>query len=264
MLRDLYAFDENPACDNTFRTHVDNELDILFSSSNECNSNTPCKVSIDQVHSALKSTNRNKAPGADNICYEHLLFGGTLIRKVLVKLFSAMLEMSYIPLGMKRGIIITLFKGGNKNRKDPNNYRAITLTSCISKIFEKILLERMQATVSLRPHHLQGGFQQGLGCLMSSFCLRECIHFAKENGSRLYVCYLDCKQAFDRVWINGLFYKLSTYGLDRKILQCLFNLYSGLYSSVRHKSITSVDMFPVLQSVRQGGDNQSISLLDLH
>ena len=82
--RDLYAFDENPAYDNTFRTHVDNELDILFSSSNECNSNTPCKVSIDQVHSALKSTNRNKAPGADNICYEHLLFGGTLVRKVLV------------------------------------------------------------------------------------------------------------------------------------------------------------------------------------
>ena len=111
----------------------------------------------------------------------------------------------------------------------------------------------MQATVRLRPHQLQGGFQKGLGCLMSSFCLRECIQFAKENGSRLYVCYLDCKQAFDRVWINGLFYKLSTYGLDKKILQCLFNLFSGLYSSVRHKSIASIDTFPILQSVRQGG-----------
>ncbi len=56
-----------------------------------------------------------------------------------------MLKHSHMPQQMKRGIIITLFKGGSKKKDDPNNYRAITLSSVILKLYERILLSRMES-----------------------------------------------------------------------------------------------------------------------
>ena len=44
---------------------------------------------------------------------------------------------------MKVGTIITVYKGGKKDKRNPNSYRAITL-SCILKLFEKVLLRRLE------------------------------------------------------------------------------------------------------------------------
>ena len=57
---------------------------------------------------------RGKSCGEDQIDNEHILYSGTVFRRALVCLFNSMLLNSYIPNSMKRGIIITLFKGGNK------------------------------------------------------------------------------------------------------------------------------------------------------
>ena len=113
---------------------------------------------------------------------------------------------------MKVGTIITVYKGGKKDKRNPNSYRAITLSSCILKLFEKVLLRRLENNTSLTPHRLQGGFRKGLGCLMSSLSLQECISYANENRSKLYACFLDSRQAFDRVWHQGLVYKLMEAG----------------------------------------------------
>ncbi len=43
--------------------------------------------------------------------------------------------------------------------------------------------------------------------MMTSFALRESIHFAKENSSKLYIGFLDVRKAFDCVWHSGLFVK---------------------------------------------------------
>ena len=100
---------------------------------------------------------------------------------------------------MKKGIIITLFKGGNKRKDDPNSYRAITLTSSIFKLFERILCHRITSSMEKSLNPLQGCFQQGMGCNMTSYLLHESINFAKENNSKLYVCFLDAQKAFDKV-----------------------------------------------------------------
>ena len=155
---------------------------------------------------------------------------------------------------MKRGVIISLFKGGNKQKDNPDNYRAITLSSVILKLLERKLLTRIELFDSIQPplHPLQGDFRKHIGCTMTSFLVRESICFAKENGSKVYAYYLDIRKAFDQVWHDGLFYKLAKCGIDKAILKVLLNLYTGMESCVRTQS-QKFEWFPVLQGTRPGG-----------
>jgi len=56
-------------------------------------------------------------------------------------------QESYMSDSLKRGVIITLHKGGRKRKDDPNNYRAITLTSVILKLYEMLLLHRCKSNM---------------------------------------------------------------------------------------------------------------------
>ena len=71
-----------------------------------------------------------------------------------------MLIESYIPGKMKVGVIITIYKGGSKPRDDPNSHRAITLTSSILNLYERILYSRLPNTLENPLNPLQGGFQK--------------------------------------------------------------------------------------------------------
>ena len=70
-----------------------------------------------------------------------------------------MFTCGYIPDSLKQGVIITLHKGGRKSKKDPNNYRAITLSSAILKLFERILLKLLECNLTTSFSTLQGGFR---------------------------------------------------------------------------------------------------------
>ena len=69
-----------------------------------------------------------------------------------------MLRCGYIPESMKRGVIITLHKGGKKRKDEPNNYWAITLSSVVLKLYEMVLLDRCQETLLEKINTHQGGF----------------------------------------------------------------------------------------------------------
>ena len=78
---------------------------------------------------------------------------------------------------MKKGVIVTLFKGGNKRKNNPDNYRAITLSSVLLKLLESILLTRIELFDTTVPpiHSLQGGFKKQQGCIITSFLVRVCL-----------------------------------------------------------------------------------------
>ena len=87
---------------------------------------------------------------------------------------------------------------------------------------------------------------------MTSFLLRESIFYAKENGSKLYVCFLDVKKAFDCVWHDGLFYKLYNSGINKTFCRLIVDMYTDMLSCVRSHNYKS-SWFPVVQGTRQGG-----------
>ena len=122
---------------------------------------TECPIiTADEVQAAARLAHRGKTAGEDGITYEHIIFGGDFLYKLLAKLFNAVLQFSFAPREMKKGVIISLFKGGQKKRDNLDSYRAITLTPVVTKLLERILLTRIELFDNIRPqiHHLQGGF----------------------------------------------------------------------------------------------------------
>ena len=58
----------------------------------------------------------NKACGPDSVYNEHIKYGDSSLHYLLLDLYNLMLKYSYIPKDMKKGIIVTLFKGGRKKK----------------------------------------------------------------------------------------------------------------------------------------------------
>ena len=150
-----------------------------------------------------------------------------------------------MPDSLNRGVIIILHKGGRERKDDPTNYRAITLTSVLLKLYEMVLLHRCKSNMLEGLSTQQGGFQEHLECTMTSFVLRECIYFTHEQHSKLYVCFLDGKQAFARVRHLGMLYKLHSC-VDQTTLSAIRNIYDNMPSCVSNQGVTSY-WLPILQ-----------------
>ena len=179
-----------------------------------------------------------------------------MLKHYLTLLFELMYCHGYVPTALKQGIILTLYKDGDKPKNDSNSYRAITLSSLFLKLYEKVLLRRLQMAINKPLHSLQGGFQPGMGSTITSFVLKESISYCKEKSSKLFVCFLDARQAFDQVWHDGLFYKLHELGVNPKLWKSVVSMHSEMYSCVMYNGFCS-DWFPVLQGTRQGGRGSS-------
>ncbi|WAR22831.1 LIN1-like protein [Mya arenaria] len=86
-------------------------------------------VNPECVSNAIAVAPTGKAAGDDRIQHEHLKCAKEVLSPILANLFTQMLRQGYIPASMKRGIIITLHKGGKTREDNPDNYRAVTLIS---------------------------------------------------------------------------------------------------------------------------------------
>ena len=208
-------------------------------------------VSPENVKRLIEKLPTGKAGNDDKVVYEHLKACAEIISPVLSNVYTHMLRLGHVPVKMKTGNIITLHKGGNKRQDDPANYRAITLSSCILKLFEAVVLNRCESVILQSISTQQGGFQKGLGCMMTSLSVRECLHFARENTAKVYMCFLDGRQAFDHVWHQGLLYKLLEIGIDSTSLIAIKELYTDTYSSVKYNGLQSKS-FRVRQGCPQG------------
>ena len=135
-----------------------------------------------------------------------------------------------------------------------------SIRHCIFKIYEDILLSRCKTNILLSISAQQGGFQERLGCTMTSFTLKECILYGKESNSKLFTCFLDARQAFDRLWHNRLMVKLFESNIDVLTFKAFYDIYHNMKSCVRNQLYMS-DWFDVMQGTRQGGKSSPLLYL---
>ena len=73
---------------------------------------------------------------------------------------------------------------------EKDNYRGITLFHVILKVFEMIILDRLEKFAKDKGYfsHLQFGFKAGTGCMEASFLINEAINHFVERGGKVFEC----------------------------------------------------------------------------
>ena len=119
----------------------------------------------------------------------------------LVHAIVKLIKYSYVPEAFGVGMIIPLLKGDDCDVPTVcENYRAITISPCVSKIFELCLSSVFHRW--LGSDELQLGFKKGMGCREARdaiFTLRGIVNYINNNGSTAVLCALDISKAFDKM-----------------------------------------------------------------
>jgi len=191
-----------------------------------------------------------KAAGLDNIVPEHILYAHPALIVHLTTSFNLVLRHGFVPNAFGSGVIVPLVKDRNGCHDKLSNYRGITLSPVISKLFEVCLSEKFSQFLS--SHRLQFGFKRGSGCSSAIFVVQQVVQYYTQRGSNVYVCALDATKAFDYVDHTILIDKLIRRGVPPCFLGVISNWYSKLSAVVRWNHVFS-DKFFVLGGVRQGG-----------
>jgi len=209
------------------------------------------RISDEEIVKVSKKMKNNKACGIDQITNEYIKYSLPIILPILNKLFNKILDTGVMPEDWVTGIIVPLYKKGDK--KDPANYRGITLLSCIGKMFTSILNARLSQFISDNDILLenQTGFRHGYSTMDHCFLIKHLIEICKLNKKKLYCAFVDFKQAFDRVWRQGLWFKLKNIGVSGKFYDIVLNMYQNIKSCVMVNGKMG-DYFVTNLGVRQG------------
>ena len=128
----------------------------------------------------------------------------------LLYIFNLSWTLHFFPSIWKTSSIIPIQKMG-KPLDSPASFRPISLTYCVLKLFERIILSRLlflESNSILSPR--QAGFRPGRSTLDQILYLSQSISdgFNKPMpGSRTILSTIDFSKAFDSVWHPALFHK---------------------------------------------------------
>ena len=181
---------------------------------------------------------------------EHILHGSPKLAIHLHILFNAMLQHSYIPTLLLRGDISPLVKDRDGNMSDSANYRAITLSSIFIQMFES--LQKAKFGYFLPKSDYQFGFRPGVSTSHALFSLKNTVDYFTKRNSRVFLAFLDCSKAFDRISHWGLFLKLMKRNVPLCFLMSVIYLYSNMSCVVKWNGNFS-RAFDVPTGTKQGG-----------
>lgn len=115
------------------------------------------------------------------------------------KLFSNKMEKCYHHLDPQTG----------KDHKKPKNYRPIALLSSISKVYEKVILEKLRSECAGKIRNEQFAFRQGHSTTNQLIKLMDDLSTNTNKKEQTAAIFLDVEKAFDRIWHAGLIFKMS-------------------------------------------------------
>lgn len=175
-----------------------------------------------EITAYIKKIKIKKAPGYDGVTNKMTKNFTPNVISILTHILNAMLILTYFPNKWKTATIIPIKKPG-KNGKLPVSYRPISLLPILGKLGEIIIRNRLinylEANNIMIPH--QFGFTKQLSTTHQ--LLRVTEYIAEGLSKRLHTgaMFLDIAKAFDKVWINGLLYKLFKFQVPDYIIHLI-------------------------------------------
>ena len=174
-------------------------------------------ITEEDIVKAIDEVGLNSAPGPDKIPSKLLKECKQQIAPALVILWRKSLDSGQIPSELLKQTIIPIYKKDNKSL--PSNYRPISLTSHLIKVFERVLRDKI--TQHIENNHLitehQHGFRLNRSPLTQLLHHIDSIIKILEDNGNADILYLDLSKAFDKVNHNILLHKLTQMKITGKV-----------------------------------------------
>jgi ribonuclease HI len=210
-----------------------------------------------ELQKALQNTHKTSA-GPDNISYimiKNLTLSSLLN---LLFLYNRIWQEHTFPTAWRMATVIPILKP-YKDPANPLSYRPIALTSCLSKILEKMISTRL--TYYLETNNClsvyQSGFRRGRSTVDNIMQLENNIRNAFVRRNHLVSIFFDIEKAYDRTWRYGILRQLYNFNLMGNLPIFIENFLSLRNFKVRIGNTYS-DVFIQEEGVPQG------SVLSVH
>ena len=191
-------------------------------------------ISVGEVSTVLRWM-ANKAPGPDGVCTLMLRHSPVNFKAALVKLFNACYRLGYHPKAWKLATVVMIPKPG-KNPTLPTSYRPISLLSVTGKLMERVVTQRLLRHLEQFGliNDFQSGFRQQRQTVDHLLRLSESVSEGFNRNQFTVAVFLDVEKAFDRVWLDGLRYKLKVdFGLDDQLIRWISSYLNDRQCQIR-------------------------------
>ena len=201
---------------------------------------------------AISEISASSAPGPDGIQASFWKKCAIELAVPLQMLFIQSLESGIIPECLKRAAIVPIFKSGDKSL--PSNYRPISLTPILMKIFERVIRKQVTQFLTERGYlnSSQHGFREGRSCMSALLSVYDDLMLMfTESSCSVDMIYLDFSKAFDKVDHGVLLHKLRDMGIAGNLGIWFHSFLSNRYHFVRLPGGSSAAS-PVISGLAQG------------
>ena len=192
--------------------------------------------SMKDLQAAIRKMRRKGAPGPDDIPPAFLKELGPEALKVLLGIYNESFWNAACPQIWRTAIIVPLLKAG-KPSGALKSYRPVSLTSCVVKLMERLVAERIYHIMETGNHFskLQAGFRRGRSCEDQILKLTQAIEngFQKKRMERSVLVLLDFSAAFDTVWRQRLLLSMSEQGIPLQIIRWIASFLDNRQARVR-------------------------------
>ena len=213
IAKEMEQVSSEGACSAEFLRHKRRaeRKNINFASNEQQTYNVP--ISREELDSALKDL-KDTAPGPDDIHNRMLKNLSEEAKEFLLKLLNKIFLDKEFPEEWRLAHIIPILKEG-KDPLDPSSYRPISLTSCLCKLFEKIMARRIIAFLNSCEllNLAQNGARKGRSTIDSLVALENEVHEAFVRNRLLVCIFIDLMKAYDTCWGYLILQELHSAGL---------------------------------------------------
>ena len=206
------------------------------------------------IRQALYRKCNTSAPGEDGIVYAYLK-KMPYIHKVLATAFTCIRDKGEAPDNWAKSKLILIKKDENESYDDPTNFRMISLTLNVGKLYHTLEAQRI-IEFMVKNKYLdlvaQKAYVEGInGCVEHATVVHEIIQHARLNHKTVHITWFDLEDAFGSVSHMLIPFVMKHYNIPTQITRYISNLYSKLRGKVTCQDWESV-VFCFLKGVFQG------------
>jgi hypothetical protein len=159
-------------------------------------------VATEEVEAAVKTLKIGRAAGPGNIPAELLKNAYRKLYRMIAQLFTICINEHIIPKEWKIAHITPIFKHGD--RKNWDNYRAISVTSNFSRLFGRIVRDLIETEYIDKEGEEQAGFIEGRSCNDNAFFLKQLLERQLNIGKEVHLLFIDLEKAYENIHLIKL------------------------------------------------------------